>query len=232
MNLTIGNILQSAITTNQSRMWDNNLQESKAVFKIDPLVCAIAYKRKNRANGLENEQENYTPDDVAKAAEIREYYSKKFFWENLKSNRPQTDFRSNAIRLLSITDEWQLTDRETGLFVKLPCFYEEDIIYDEFRKTLITDEKFYRAKGRNDPFRVELTHLATTLRWQGSKRRAFWFKDANNYLYSITTMDNNPLNSVFEDVVKQPMVYEFRNSVDHVTDMWYNDVRYFKIIKD
>jgi hypothetical protein len=210
------------------------VEESRSKFKIDPLVSSVAFYRKHNSFGLLSEEEHILEEDVIKAKQIRDYYNKKYFWNSLKTNKPQPEFRTNAMRLLAITDRWDLTERESGLFVKLPCFYEEDIVYDDFRTTLITNKDSYTFGFHNFTYsKHTLTHIKNTIRWQGrSKKISYWFKDKENKLFSFTTDADNPLNELFEEKIQTTQEYEFRYVIDKITDMWYNNIKIFNFKKE
>lgn len=207
--------------------------DRKTSYKVDPLLCSVIFHRKNKAYGLSStDEKEATPEDYEQTEKIREYYAKKYFWNSLKSDRPQSEFRANAMRLLAITDDWQITDKEAGFFVKLPCFYAEDTVYDKFRATVTTDKETYIRKGSSASVAVKLEFLAKTFRWQRVKRVSYWFKDSNNKLYSYTTMDGHPFNSLFEEKIQTPQTFEFSYGIDNITDMWYNSMKSFTIIKE
>lgn len=233
---TIGQILQVVNTGAVQKTILNNLfSDDKTKFEVDPLACSVSFRRRNCEYGLKHEKEHITDEDIAQAKKIRDYYSKKYFWNSLKDTKPQTDFRLNAMRLLAIESGWNLTDRETGLFVKLPCFYEEDTTYDQFKETLITGRDTCQVgKISPDPITQKLTYLKKTLRWQGStKRVTFWFKNDKNKLFGLTALADNPFNELFEDKIQTPQVFLItRRGLDRVADLWYNDIKKFNIVKD
>lgn len=212
--------------------FDDLTDERKTTFEVDPLACSVAFHRKNIGYGLSNTKEDTEEEDFLKAAKIREYYSKKYFWNSLKSNIPQSEFRSNAMRLLAMADKWELTDKDCGFFVKLPAFYEEDIVYDKFKATLSTSKDLYIRKGSAQKVQKKLTYLGKTFRWQRLKRESFWFKDSDNHLYSYTTTHGHPFNNIFEDQIQTPRMFEFNHGVDNIVDMWYNNIGSFTILKE
>jgi hypothetical protein len=202
-------------------------------YSVDPLACAVAMYRNSTSYGLLRAANAITDEDQAQANAIRNYYSKKYFWDSLKAQRPQSEYRQNAVRLLSITKDWKLTDRDAGLFVKLPWFYAEDQIYDEFRSTLKVNRDSYVGPNAFDSVSKKLTYLKKTIRWQGSKRAvSFWFKDDDSKLSAVTVYADNPFNDIFEEQIQVPRVFEFTPKVDRLVDMWYNTIKSFKIIKE
>ena len=233
---TITKILQTVSTPvanpTSSTGWDELLKERKTKFEVDPLVCSVSFHRRKGSYGLLDSKEDVNEDDLNLAKQIREYYTKKYFWNTLKNIRPQSDFRTNAYRLLSIEKKWDLTERECGLFVKMPAFYAEDQIYDQFKSTLITDRKTYVDKGPMKSVVERLEYLGKTFRWQGNKRTSYWFKDSQSRLYSYTTSHNHPFNDLFEEKVQTPQLMEFSCGIDNISDMYYNNIGSFSFVKE
>ena len=209
---------------------DSLFEEEKTNFDVDPLACSVAFLRKTGKYGIEQNSSDIQEEDRVYANKIRAYYTKTWLWNNLKSDRPQSEFRNNALRLLTITENWQLTSRETGLFVKLPAFYEEDIVYDKYRKQFDTSRD---AVVKNDGivFTKKLEFLNKTFRWQKIERDTFWFKDDTNNLYGFTSR-KHPFNDLFEEQVQTPRTFEFLCNCTHVNGMWYNTFYSFKILKE
>lgn len=211
--------------------WDDFTGDRKNKYEVDPLVCSVAFHRTNKSYGLSGSVKEALPEDYETAKKIREYYSKKYFWNSLKETRPQSEYRINAMRLLAITEDWELTDRDAGLFVKLPAFYTEDIVYDRFKETLKTTRGDTETAGK-EVNELPLIYLGKTFRWQKVKRESFWFKDSQDRLYAYTTTHGHPFNALFEDIVQTPQRFKGRIGVDRVAELWYNDIKTFTIVKD
>lgn len=232
---TITQILQTINTpianpVISSTGWDDLINEHKTTYEVDPLACSVAFHRVNVGYGLVNSKNHTVPEDFVKANQIREYYSKKYFWNSLKSNVSQSEFRINAIRLLEIDSMWELTEKESGFFVKLPAFYEEDVFYDGLKSKMKTSKINVRSPNKGSI--EQLTYLGKTFRWQRVKRESFWFKDDNNFLYAYTTTQGHPFNALFEERIQTPQVFEFSHGVDNAGDMWYNNIGSFTILKE
>lgn len=232
---TLTQVLQvvntTAVPKPMSDWLDDLGGQSKTKYEVDPLVCSVAFHRTNKSYGLSSSKEGVLPEDYETAKKIRDYYSKKYFWNSLKETRPQSEYRVNAMRLLAITENWDLTDRDAGLFVKLPAFYAEDIVYDGFKETLKTTRGDTETVGK-EVNELPLTYLGKTFRWQKVKRESFWFKDSQDRLYGYTTTHGHPFNALFEDIVQTPQRFKGRIGVDRVSDLWYNDIKTFTIVKD
>lgn len=211
--------------------WDELLNDRGTKFEVDPLVCSVAYLRNTGNYGITHNKDEIKPEDYDRAKQIRDYYTKKYFWNSLKTTRPQTEFRSNAQRLLAITEDWSLSDRDQGFFVKLPAFYAEDVVYDGYMSRFKTDMETARELvGPNNTRCLEF--LNKTFRWQAQKRVTYWFKDADNRLYGYTTFHDHPFNALFEEKIQQPQTFEFACGVDNISTMWYNAIKSFTILKE
>lgn len=213
---------------------DFGVFDTTTKFKIDPLACSVSLQRRQISFDLSSEEDHVIDEDLIKANQIREYYRKKYFWNSFKKSVPQSEFRNNAIQLLAITDQWDLTEKESGLFVKLPCFYEEDIVYDKFRNTLITNKDSYTFGLHSFTYTIHtLSYLKSTLRWQGKTRRiSYWFKNKENKLFCFTTTVDNPLIGLFEEKIKTIQEYEFKYAINKIADMWYYDIKIFNFKKE
>lgn len=223
---TITKILQSG-NIQTAQVWPPPDPSNK--FNVDPLACSVASVRVFGSYGIQADETLLTAEDYTIAADIRKYYAKKYFWNSIKTNRPQSEYRANAQRLLSIEKNWRLTDRETGLFVKLPAFYAEDIVYDKFISQFKTDIDTY--KGTSTPDAVKkLTYLEKTFRWQNVKRVSYWFTDDENHLINFTTASDHPFNALFEDKIQTPQVFKFARGIDRIGAMWHNTIRSFTIL--
>jgi hypothetical protein len=232
MSNTVNNISQILQNVRPSNsFWDDIIDERKTKFEKDPLACSVGYHRVNKEYGIFHTFDNLIEQDFIEANVIREYYSKKYFWRGLKSNRPLSEFRSNLLKLIAINENWELTDKETGLFVKLPAFYKEDRFYDFLIKNFKTDKKFYEGTVGLDKTDT-LEFLGKTFRWQGKRLSTYWFKNKDNRLYGYTTDHKHPFNVFFEEKIINPQTFNFACGVDNISDMWYNSIKSFSILKE
>lgn len=230
---TISQILQTINSPTAKPNWIlSATAEPRTKYEVDPLACSVAFHRTNQGYGLGQNSNNLTEADIETAKEIRTYYSKKYFWTSLKSKDPQSDFRTNTMRLLAIESDWDLTDREAGVFVKLPCFYKEDTFYDELKTKLKTDKDLYFKKGSTHTVTKKLTYQGKTFRWQNIKRVSWWFADEDGKLYSFTTSNDHPFNQLFEEKIQDPFTLEFSYGIDNISDMWYNSIKSFNFVKE
>jgi hypothetical protein len=206
-------------------------EDEKKVFKIDPLACAVSLKRNNKPYGLVDNIDHVSQDDFEQANIIRAYYKKKFFWKGLSSSHPATQFRTLANQLLEIEKDWNITEKEAGVFVKLPYFYEEDLVYDSFVTVLLTKREDYAGTAALSVTK-NLHFLNKTFKWQHVKRVAYWFKDEANHLYCFNTAYDHPFNPLFEEKIVDPLTFEFACGVDNIGTMWYNTIKSFTILKE
>ena len=197
------------------------LSEATTHFAVDPLAYAVASHRTNSV-GLTSAQP--TIEDYLKATDIRNYYSKKFLWNSL--NDKATDYQQTALRLLTVDSScgWNITEREQGLFVKLPWFYEEDQAYDEL-KQLVNSEDYV-----NDVVVTQLTYFKKTITWRGStKKIRIWLKDNANRIYSVTSMPGNPFTDFFEDFLQIPRMLECSVNVVKTRGFCFYNIKTFKV---
>lgn len=201
----------------------------RTIINIDPLACSVSLHRRNQKTGLVTASNDIINSDISLAKDIRSYYSKKYLWNKLKDATIQSVYQDNALRLLSITENWQLTDREAGLFIKLPWFYAEDKVYDIFRKELHTDKKLYTKNSHTSTFEEHhLTYINKTVRWLGKiKSTSFWFKNDANQLFAFNNPNNNPLISLFEKTIQPSQNFVIKYTASHIADMWYNEIKEF-----
>jgi len=97
----------------------------------------------------------------------------------------------------------EVLKKDIGIYVKLPWFYEEDMIYNDFKKTLKTTKDIPTVNHGRNKVEVAITFLRTSNGWQGKRRTTkYWFKDDSDYLYCIDLEMTNPLMSIFDEAVK------------------------------
>lgn len=211
--------------------------DKKKIWDIDPLVLAVSLKDIADKTGiilnLENPdvKENVNQTIIDQAEIIRKYYTKKFFWKNLSSNRQLSNYR---IRLCHILESRTLEtkDRDTGIFFKLPWFYQEDMIYEEFRKKFKTTDISSENESL-DSIR-SLSFLRTTLRWQNKRKiEHLWFKDDCDYLYSIILEKDNPLIETFYNFIKDSEFCKFKANykIDRIDNLYFYKLNRFTLIE-
>jgi hypothetical protein len=213
--------------------------DKEKTWDVDPLILAVSAKdladRTGHFYSLEGNEvrNNVNEIIVERSEEIRKYYSKKFFWRNLSTDRPLTPYRQRLCFLLE-TRSLTTVDRDQGIYFKLPWFYDEDMIYDDFKKTLIT-QNLPRIDFKVQPVAKRLEYIKTTVAWQHKRKlKRLWFKDEVGYLHGMEISADNPLLETFQDLLTEKTHCTFitRISEDRVDGMYFYKLHNFKLIKE
>ena len=219
---------------------DIQLTERLTEFKEDPLVLSCT-RKEYEENGL-----GYVSIDDARliefitdrhrelAEKIREYYTKKFFWRALSEVKPLSDYRRRLINLLENRIR-NCKDQDCGIYYKLPYFYEEDVVYEEFRKKLKTTEIKPLGMERQNIVVKSLEFLTTTLSAQRKRKIIrYWFKDSSDYLYGIELTSDNPLLPIFDDYLKENSTVNFKTRIveDRIDNMNFYKLHAYKFVKE
>jgi hypothetical protein len=217
----------------------NSYVENEIVFKDDPLALACSLKNLVETNNghysLDDLRvsDNITPEIRAHAEVVRKYYSKKFFWNNL-SGLNNSSFRSRVCSLLE-GHVRTCTEKDRGIYYKLPWFYDEDMIYDEFKKTYNTTNLSSLGSKRNNVFTKRLTYLKSSKGWQKNRKSEyFWFTDDNKDLYCIPINLDNTLLSMFRGMIEEnpTPLFETMITEDRLDNMHFYKLFNFKFIKE
>lgn len=208
-------------------------------WDIDPLILAVSLKdladRTGRVWSLESKEVRDNVNDVivAKSEVIRKYYTKKFFWKNLSGTRELSPFRQRVCYLLE-TRTLETKDRDCGIYFKLPWFYDEDMIYDEFKRDLKTTN-LPDLNLKSQPVAKRLSYIKSTLGWQAKKRvKYLWFKDDDNYLHGLVIDNDNPLLETFYDIIleKESCTFIAHINQDRIDNLHFYKLFKFKLIKE
>lgn len=200
--------IQNVVETDEilPSIFSSSYREKPLVFDVDPLVLSVRLKKMKSADTtawyrLESPQVKAELDeeDWNDAIKIKDYYSKKLVWDTL-SDVNLTDYRSSLLQLLH-HPKHNLSNREVGMIVTLPYFYEEDQILDDIIKSYDVKDP-PRVTPNLGRFTRKLTHIATTSRWVNKTDFNFyWFADDNKFVYLIQLAKDNLLLKFFEDAV-------------------------------
>jgi hypothetical protein len=217
-------------------------KESEVEFKEDPLVLAVSlkdlmYRSPGSYYSLEDTRvfENINDDIRNRAEQIRKYYGKKYFWNNLASNRQLSGFRGRVCYLLENRIR-TCKDKDAGIYYKLPYFYDEDMIYDEFKKQYNTTDvpRIVNIRSSNTKHRLTLKYIkSTSSRQQKRNVNRFWFTD-DVYLYNIEVTNDNPLLEMFKQLVVEKVTVAFDTyyNVDRLDQMYFYKLFNFTLAKD
>jgi len=216
------------------------MAERVTEYKEDPLVLSCVVKRLlELGQGYRDMNDTttvaeITDQDRALAKNIKEYYTKKFFWRALSNNRPLSDYRRRLINLLENSIR-SCRDQDCGIYYKLPYFYEEDLVYDEFKKTFDTSKLSDLGNARQTLFLKQLTFLRTSFSGQRKNKIVrYWFNDDNNWLYGLSLTKDNPLLEIFDNYLKehQKVIFDTRLVEDRIDDLHYYKMYNYKFVKE
>jgi len=222
-------------TTMNSNFFDDL---DKETFTVDPLVLAVACKDLAAYNTFDTYSLNssrvieYVNDGHrAHAEKIREYYCKKVFWHQLQTNYEISDYRKRMSYLLENKVK-ECKGQDTGIYYTLPYFYDEDCLYDEFKKTYTV--KDLPVKNHYDKPTLSLIYLDKSIKYQKrDKKNFYWFTDGQ-YLFSIDLDRKNPLLGLFEERLSKGLTTTFKTYYTNtrIADMQYYKLFNFTLIKD
>jgi hypothetical protein len=183
-------------------------KERSTDFKEDPLVLACAAKKLSDEGkpfaGLQDPEtlDSITDDLRVYAETVRDYYTKKYFWKAMSGGN-LSDYRRRLINLLENRIK-SCSDKDCGIYFKLPYFFEEDMIYDTFTKKYnTTDVPSVRYGINASKEDLSLTFLKSTVsRQQKRKIERFWFTD-QTYLFCVAIDQSNPLMEMFRKFLEE-----------------------------
>lgn len=140
-----------------------------------------------------------TTQDHAKAAEIRDYYSKKIMMWKLKDVR-LSQFREDMNSFIH-TNGKMFKDNTVPLAFRLPEFYEYDVEFD----TLISEHnKVINDKTKSQTKTLKLKKTFSVGK-KYTKRKEYWFSDEDNNLITFSLTHDNPLISLLDNQCKNPI---------------------------
>lgn len=214
-------------------------KENEIEFKEDPLVLACSLKelldRTAQFYGLEDLRvlENVTQEIRDHAELIRKHYAQKFFWAALNNQR-LSPIRTRMISLLEQRIR-TCSENDRGIYYKLPFFYEEDMIYEEFSKLYNTEKLSPLGNKRSNVFAKRLTFIKTSKGIQKNrKQKYFWFSDDNKDLYCIQVDIKNNLIDMLEGFLEQNPTPLFQTHLteDRLDKLHFYKLYSFKFLKD
>lgn len=234
--------IQSRQAIHDFDVFNSQYQKKVSIFEHDPLVLACSVKdllakNPNVYYSLDDLRvsENITSEIVDQAEDIRKYFTKKFFWQALSDSKRLSDFRTRLCYLLENRVR-KCDDNDCGIYYKLPWFYDEDMIYEDFKKTYETLEvpRIVHGGTHNSRERLQLTFLKSTFCYQRKRKiQRLWFTD-QKYIYSIELEAVNPLLESFIDRLTssdQILLEAYRN-IDRIDNMYFYKIFNFKLTKE
>ena len=221
-------------------IFSSTYKEKETEFKEDPLVLAVSLKelwsRTGEYISMEDLRvlENITDDIRERAEAVRKYFTKKFFWQNLKNSNHLSDYRRRVCYLLE-NHVRTCKDQDIGIYFKLPWFYEEDIVYEDFKKQYNTTDLpriVYGNKAPKDT--LKLTYLKTSFSYQRKRKvERFWFTNGK-YLYSMEIESTNPLIYMLKDKLESASEHTLNTFItqDRIDQMHYYKLFQFTFAKE
>jgi len=138
---------------------------------------------------------NVTGDDIAKANEIRDYYSKKIMLWKLKGQE-LTRFRKDMNEFVH-SDGKKFREEMKPLVYCLPDFYDQDVAFD----ALAMNHNTKVVESQSTIKKLKLVKTFTK-KVRGTKRKEYWFIDKNDNLVTTQFQADNPLISLMDLVTK------------------------------
>lgn len=135
-----------------------------------------------------------TVEDIARAASIRDYYSKKIMLITLTTDMPLTSFKKDLSHFIS-SDGKIFKEEMLPLVYRLPEFYEYDLAMGD----IIQQSKSISPQLQKNQF-LFLNKLYTTIR--KIKRVEFWFLNHESVPCRLRLDATNILIPVLENTIK------------------------------
>lgn len=148
-----------------------------------------------------------TSTDHDKAAQVRDYYSKKIMLWKLKGEH-LTKFREDMNTFIH-TDGKIFKEDMMPLAYRLPEFYDYDLDFDllsnEYNKKVVQDQQNFAGSKK---LKLVKSYIVGK---KYNKRKEYWFSDDNNDLVSLSVVLDNPLLSLLDlytqDTIKVDAIY-------------------------
>lgn len=153
-------------------------EESYVDLKVDPLYAsAAAYLRSTIPELITD----VTQEEKDFAEKMRSHFLKKFTWKALKGQC--TVWQSLALQM--VTDRGKILHDKMGILIKLPFFYEEDVLHEHLKTN-------YNFLSQNSNKVVELSLVKIAKYWHGSlKIDHIWLADSDKNLYCLPIDSKN-----------------------------------------
>lgn len=170
-----------ALSCTWQRIREENRKENAVYVSIDKLTSKELFKR-------------ITQQDHDKAAQIRDYYSKKIMLWKL-TEKQLTKFREDMNTFIHSTGKIFREDM-MPLAYRLPEFYDYDVQFDQLTATF---NKKVSQENRNSIETKTITLAKTFIVGRKhSKRKEYWFSDEHDNLVTMSFVNDNPLISLLD----------------------------------
>jgi len=131
------------------------------------------------------------------ALEIRKYYRNKLMMHVLKGGT-LSQYRTDLREFVESDNLHYIKEDFIPLMVKLPDFYEEDKMLDQFVKEYKTDSNTYNKKGAIDIKRTLTPIISHRRKTRNGDSVNYYFNDDEKRLYKLDVSPNNPLKHLFD----------------------------------
>lgn len=174
-------------------------------YKFDPLGLALArlaagktkvevVEELSRAETVSSWDKDYDQQ----ADTIRKYYRNKLLIQSLKHTKgTMSKFRQDLRKYVNSDSANEIDRSDVPMIVKLPDFYAEDKMMDQFEKEYVMDAKYYERQTAYNSltlYPMNKFHRKT----KSSDSLYYWFRDDDNLVYRIELESKNPCLHLFE----------------------------------
>lgn len=166
-------------------------------------------------------------DSVEKANDIKRYYRNKLMLRTLKhSGQNFTKFRQDLRDFVESEDPYTIYETDIPMILKLPEFYEEDQMMDEFQKEYYMTSEFYTMYNGITTLKPVRKHQRKT---KNHNAINYWFTDHSSRVYRISVKPDNELIHLFEREFAKDLVT--MDATFYPTKMRGQDYVFFNINK-
>jgi hypothetical protein len=187
-------------------------------FEDDPVALSCAVFREWRSNHLARFLDltaaTALPEDHATAAQIRDYYGKKFSYQLLKGHT-LSPFRQTLVGLMAETHH--VEQSQMGMLYRLPGFYHEDQETDHMFEHVtpgveqVYKEQMYKEQMKAAPYgwgpqqrHFSLTPLRKIHRDAKPKERTrFWYLTQQGFALCVTVANDNSMFQLFNSLYER-----------------------------
>jgi hypothetical protein len=185
---------------------ESNVKKPDPVkYNFDPLGLTIArfavgktkvevVEELSRAGSIISENGDYDQQ----ADNIRKYYRNKLLIQSLKhTNGTMSKFRQDLQKYVNSDSPNEIDRSDVPMIVKLPDFYAEDKMMDQFEKEYVMNAKYYKKQTAYNSltlYPMDKFHRKT----KSSDSLHYWFRDDDNLVYRIELEPKNPCLHLFE----------------------------------
>jgi len=192
-------------------------------YKTDPLALVLMEKDNGKPNHeiahsirsmntvVPNKQ-SYIKD----ALQIRKHYRNKLMMMALKGQK-LSKFREDLRDFVESDNINYIREDFIPMIIKLPEFYEEDMMYETLKKECETDPEFYNMQRAVLGADLQLHPLSKHRRKvRAGDQENYYFTDKNRYLYHIALDPRNPCLHLFEREFRKNTVTLKGNVFSHI----------------